>query len=111
MNIGPTQQSIEANHVYQRDAIARANQSSGSDDDGFLFLGYIDLFILFGALMTVGMPLKEYVNFDIGWQVWAFWTIELITLAVTAHLINVFRFLVVLGIVGTIIYAVFNHYY
>lgn len=108
MNIGPTQQSIEANFVYQREAITRANQGSSFSDDSLL-LGIIDLFIFFGALMTVGMPLKECVDFDVQWQVWGFWIVELVTLGATFYLINLLRKIAFLGIAGTAIYAAFTH--
>jgi len=111
MNIGPTQQSIEANYVYQRDAIVRANQSSGSGSGEFEYYVFIDLFIFLGTLMTVGMSLKEYINFDIKWQVWGFWIIEIITFFITFCFLNWYRLVVVFGIVGTVLYAVYSYFF
>jgi len=110
LNIGPTQQSIEANTVYQRAALEKVENNRSSSDDESVISALISVFLLFMALMSVGMPLKEHIDFDVTWQAWSFWTVELVVALITGALMRYLLIGAYIGIAISISYFLIDKF-
>lgn len=98
LNIGPTQESINANHVYQRNA----EEASRNQDE----VNWIDIILFFIIPVAWGYFTKDFATPGVEWQQGLFTVGLILSLVVSYLAMPLLRFvwgLVILFLLGSLV--------